>query len=75
MQNHAKTSVSGSPIARITPIWEVFMAPGICKNRLETCVFPVYGPSLEALFAIMRSTACILDDIFTFSPCFRRHLA
>ena len=39
------------------------------------CVFLVYGPSLEALFAIMCSTACLLHDIFTFSQCFRHHFA
>ena len=34
------------------------------QNRLEKCVFPVYGPSLEALFAL-----CVLLHAFliTFS--------
>ena len=45
------------------------------QNRWEKCVFLVYAPSLEALFAIMCSTACILHDIFTFSQCFRHHFA
>ena len=43
------------------------------QNRWDKCVFLVYGPSLEALFAIICSTACILHDIFTFSQCFRHH--
>ena len=45
------------------------------QNRCEKCVFLVYAPSLEALFAILCSTACILHDIFTFSQCFRHHFA
>ena len=45
------------------------------QNRLEKCVFLVYVPSLEALFAPMCSTACILNDIFTFSQCFRHDFA
>ena len=45
------------------------------QNRWEKCVFLVYAPSLEALFAILCSTACILHDIFTFSQCFRHHFA
>ena len=45
------------------------------QHRCAKCAFAVYAPTLEALFAIMCSTACILDDIFTFSPCFRHNLA
>ena len=45
------------------------------QNRLGKCVFSPYVPSLEASFAIMCSIACILDDIFTFSQCFRHHFA
>ena len=44
-------------------------------KSLGKCVFLVYAPSLEALFAILCSTACILHDIFTFSQCFRHHFA
>ena len=45
------------------------------QNRWEKFVFLVYAPSLEALFAILCSTACILHDIFTFSQCSRHHFA
>ena len=45
------------------------------QNRLEKCVFLVYVPSLEALFAPMCSTACILHEIYIFSPCFRHDFA
>ena len=38
-------------------------------------LFPAYRSSLEALFAIMCYTACILDCIFLFSQCFRHHFA
>ena len=41
------------------------------QNCYEKCVFPPYGPSLAALFAIMCSTACISDGIFLFLLCFR----
>ena len=45
------------------------------QNRWEKCVFLVYGPSLGPLFAPMCSTACILNEIFIFSPCFRHNFA
>ena len=45
------------------------------QNRCEKCVFLVYVPSLEALFAPMCSTACILNEIFIFSQCFRHDFA
>ena len=45
------------------------------QNRWEKCVFLVYVPSLEALFAPMCSTACILHEIYIFSPCFRHDFA
>ena len=44
MNNHVKKSFSGPPIAR---------------NITGKCVFPVYGPSLEALFAL-----CVLSHAF-----------
>ena len=47
----------------------------ISQNRWEKCVFLVYVPSLEALFAPMCSTACILHEIYIFSPCFRHDFA
>ena len=50
--------------------WHLEFAKSMAK-----CVFIGYGPSLEPLFAIMCSTACILHDIFTFSQCFRHHFA
>ena len=45
------------------------------QNRWEKRIFIVYAPSLDALFAIWCSTACILHDIFPFSQCFRHHFA
>ena len=39
MQNHTKKSFSGPPIARITTILGLFMAPGICKSDGEMCIF------------------------------------
>ena len=38
MQNHAKNSFLGPPIARITPILELFMAPEICKIGGKMCI-------------------------------------
>ena len=43
------------------------------QNRLEKYVFSVYGPALEASFAVMYSIACILHDIFKFPQCFRHY--
>ena len=45
------------------------------QNLWEKCVFLVYVPSLEALFAPMCSTACILNEILIFSQCFRHDFA
>ena len=59
---------------QITPILGLAIAPEICKIAGK-CVFPAYGPSLEALFVILCSTVCILDDIFLFLRRFRHHLA
>ena len=36
------------------------------QNRWEKCVFLVYAPSLDALFAPVCSTACILNESFIF---------
>ena len=74
-QNDTRKSFPGLPFARITHILGLFIAPGIWSNRWEKYVFLVYASSLEALFAILCSTACILHDIFTFSQCFRHHFA
>ena len=43
------------------------------QNRLEKYVFSVYGPALEASFAVMYSIACILHDILKFPQCFRHY--
>ena len=56
------------------PFWGCGWHLGFAKS-VGKIIFLVYGPFLEALFAIMCSTACMLDDIFTFSPCFRHHFA
>ena len=45
------------------------------QNRWEKCIFLVYVPSLEALFAPMCSTACISHENFIFSQCFRHDFA
>ena len=45
------------------------------QTRFEKSQFLADGPSLEALFAIMCSAACVLDDIFTCSPHFHYHFA
>ena len=60
------------PSIRITSIVKLFMAPGLSKS-VGTFVFLIYGPSLEAPFAMMESTACILDDVFTALPCCCSH--
>ena len=52
------------PIERIIHILGLAMALDILRNRWEECVLSFYGLSLEALFAIMNSIACILHDIF-----------
>ena len=53
-----------------TYFWAVYGTWDL-PNRWEKCVFLVYVPSLEALFAPMCSTACIFNKILIFSQCFR----
>ena len=45
-------------------LWHLEFAKSVGK-----CVFLIYVPSLEALFAPMCYTACILHEIYIFSPC------
>ena len=83
MQNHTKKSFSGPPIARITTILGLFMAPGICKIDWEN----VYFLLMYSLWKL-RLPLCVLSPAFwmTFShfraafviillkngPCFRK---
>ena len=45
------------------------------QNRWGKCVSLVHVPSLETLFAPVCSTACILNEIYTFSQCLRHDFA
>ena len=51
-------------------LWHLEFAKSVGKF-----VFPVYVPSLEALFASMCSTACILNENLVFLQCFRHDFA
>ena len=57
--NHAKTSFSGPPIARITPILELFMAPGICKIGGKNVYFSFMCPLWKLCLPL-----CVLPHAF-----------
>ena len=64
MQNHAKKSFSGTPIARITLILGLFVAPGICKIDGKNVYFLFMDPLWKLPLPL-----CVLSHAFwmTFS--------
>ena len=75
VNNHAKKSFSGPPVARNNPIMGLFMAPRICKIDWKNVYFLFMDLLWKLCSHYVFYRMHFRYTIFTFSQCFRHPFA